>query len=51
MTLGTWLLIILTVLLIGTISGWSYGREWGYGPGGLLGIALIVVLISLLTGH
>jgi hypothetical protein len=51
MTLGTILLIILILLLVGAIPSWPYSRGWGYGPSGLLGVVLIVLLILLLTGR
>lgn len=51
MTLGTILLIILVVLLIGAVPNWGYSRGWGYGPSGLLGLALVVVLILVLLGR
>jgi hypothetical protein len=51
MTIGTILLIILIVLLIGAVPTWPYSRGWGYWPGGILGIVLIVVLILLLMGR
>jgi hypothetical protein len=50
MTLGALLLIILIAMLIGTVPEWSYSRDWGYGPSSLMGIVLVVVLISVLTG-
>jgi hypothetical protein len=51
MTLGTLLLIIVVLLLIGAIPSWPYSRGWGYGPSGVLGVVLIVVLVLLLTGN
>jgi hypothetical protein len=51
MTLGTILLIILILILIGAIPNWGYSRGWGYGPSGLVGVLLIVVIILLLTGR
>ncbi|HEY3487237.1 MAG TPA: DUF3309 family protein [Gammaproteobacteria bacterium] len=51
MTSGALLLAILILLLVGAIPSWPYSRSWGYGPSGLLGIILIVVLILLLTGR
>ncbi len=51
MTLGTVLLIILILLLIGAIPTWPYSRGWGYGPSGIVGAALIVILILLLMGR
>jgi hypothetical protein len=51
MTLGTILLIILILLLIGAIPSWGYSRGWGYGPSGIIGVILIIVIILLLTGR
>jgi hypothetical protein len=51
MPLGTILLIILVILLIGAIPAWPYSRGWGYAPGGVLGVILIVVLILVLMGR
>jgi hypothetical protein len=51
MTLGTILLIILILLLIGAIPSWPYSRGWGYGPSGILGVILIIVIILLLMGR
>jgi hypothetical protein len=51
MTLGTILLIILILLLIGAIPSWPYSRGWGYGPSGILGVVLIVLLILVLMGR
>jgi len=45
---GTILLIILVLLLLGAVPVWPYSRDWGYGPSGLLGL-LVVVLIVLLA--
>ena len=51
MTLGTILLIILVLLLIGAIPQWPHSRNWGYGPSGGLGVVLIVVVALLLLGR
>lgn len=51
MTLGTILLIILVLLLIGALPSWGYSRSWGAGPSGILGVVLIVVLILVLMGR
>jgi hypothetical protein len=48
MSLGTILLIILVLLLIGALPNWGYSRAWGRGPAGIIGIILIVVLILVL---
>ena len=49
--LGTILIIILILLLIGAVPRWGYSRNWGYGPSGLLGVVLVIVLILLLMGR
>jgi hypothetical protein len=49
--LGTILVIILILVLIGAIPRWGHSRGWGYGPSGLLGVILIVILILALTGR
>ncbi len=51
MTLGTILLIILILLLIGAVPAWPYSRGWGYGPSGILGLVLVVIVILLLMGR
>ena len=49
--LGTLLLIVLVLLLVGAIPSWPYSRSWGYGPSGILGVVLIIVLVLALTGR
>jgi Protein of unknown function (DUF3309) len=49
--LGTILVIILVLALLGAIPRWGYSRSWGYGPSGLVGVLLIVVLVLALSGH
>ena len=51
MSLGTILLIILVLMLIGAIPRWPHSRDWGYGPSGGLGLALVVVVALLLMGR
>ena len=51
MTLGTILLVILVLVLIGALPTWGYSRGWGYGPSGIVGLILIVVLILALMGR
>lgn len=51
MSLGTILLIILILLLIGAIPTWPYSAGWGYYPAGGVGLILIIVLILLLLGR
>jgi hypothetical protein len=48
---GWILLIILVLLLLGALPSWGYSRGWGYGPSGLLGILLVILLILVLTGR
>lgn len=50
MSLGTVLLILVVLALIGVIPLWPHSRSWGYGPGGLVGLVLIVILILFLMG-
>ncbi len=49
--LGTILVILLILILIGAVPRWSHSANWGYGPSGLVGVVLIVVLILALTGR
>jgi hypothetical protein len=51
MTLGTILLVVLDLLLLGVIPTWPHSRGWGYGPSGLLGVILIIVLVLFLLGR
>ena len=51
MTIGTILLIILILLLIGALPAWPYSRGWGYYPTGGLGLILIIILILVLMGR
>jgi hypothetical protein len=51
MSLGTILLIIVLLMLIGAIPTWPHSRSWGYGPSGGLGLVLIILIILLLLGR
>jgi hypothetical protein len=51
MSLGTILLIVLVLLLIGAIPAWPHSRSWGYGPTGGLGVVVIVLIVLLLLGR
>ena len=51
MGLGTILLIVLVLMLVGTVPTWPHSRGWGYGPSGLLGLVLVVVVVLLLMGR
>ncbi len=50
MTLGTILLIIVVLLLIGAIPTWPHSRSWGYAPSGGLGLVLVIVIVLLVLG-
>lgn len=50
MGVGTIILIIVILLLIGALPTWGYSGGWGYGPSGILGLIVVVVLILLLLG-
>jgi hypothetical protein len=49
--MGTILLVILILLLIGAIPAWPYSRGWGYGPSGGVGLVVLILIILLLTGR
>lgn len=51
MSLGTILLVILILMLLGAIPTWPHSRGWGYGPSGGLGLILIIIIILLLLGR
>ena len=51
MTISTLLLIILILLLIGAVPSWGYSRNWGYGPSGILGVLLVVLIVLMLMGR
>jgi hypothetical protein len=50
MTIGTILVILLVLALVGVIPTWGYSSGWGYGPSGGIGLVLLIVLILILTG-
>jgi hypothetical protein len=51
MTLGTILIIILILILLGAVPAWPYSRGWGYGPSGIVGVILVILLILVLMGR
>lgn len=51
MSLGTILLIVLLLMLLGALPTWPHSRGWGYYPSGGLGLLLIILLILVLTGR
>lgn len=51
MSLGTILLILLVLILLGVIPRWPHSREWGYAPSGVIGVVVIVLVVLLLAGR
>lgn len=51
MSLGTILLIVLILMLIGAIPTWPHSRGWGYAPSGVLGLVVVVILVLLVMGR
>jgi hypothetical protein len=51
MSLGTILVILLILILLGVIPNWGHSRSWGYGPSGIVGTILVIVLILVLLGR
>jgi hypothetical protein len=51
MSLGTILLIVVILMLIGVIPSWPHSRSWGYTPSGVLGLILLVLLVLMLMGR
>lgn len=51
MSLGTILLIVLILLLVGALPTWSHSSKWGYGPSGGLGLVVVIVIVLLLMGR
>jgi hypothetical protein len=51
MTLGTILLIILILVLIGALPTWPYSSGWGYGPTGIVGVIVLILIVLLLMGR
>lgn len=51
MSLGTILLIVLILMLIGAVPTWPHSRSWGYAPSGALGLVVLVIIVLLLMGR
>ncbi len=49
--LGTILLVILILMLLGAVPAWPHSRSWGYGPSGGLGLVVLIIVILLLMGR
>ena len=51
MSLGTILLIVLILMLIGVIPTWPHSRSWGYWPSGALGVVVLIIILLLVMGR
>ena len=51
MSLGTILLIVLILILVGVIPAWPHARSWGYGPSGIVGVVVVILIVLLLMGR
>jgi hypothetical protein len=51
MSIGTILLIVLILILLGVLPTWPHARSWGYGPSGIVGVILLILIILLLMGR
>ena len=51
MSLGTILLIVLILFLVGALPSWPHSKSWGYGPSGGLGVIVIILIVLLLMGR
>jgi hypothetical protein len=50
-TMGTIILIILILALVGVLPTWPHSRNWGYGPSGIAGLVVVILILLLLTGR
>ncbi|MFC7299840.1 DUF3309 family protein [Herminiimonas aquatilis] len=51
MAIGTILLIVLILILVGALPTWGHSRSWGYAPSGITGLLVVILLIMLITGR
>jgi uncharacterized protein DUF3309 len=51
MSIGTILLIVLILILVGVLPTWPHARSWGYGPSGIVGVILVIVIVLFLLGR
>ena len=51
MTLGTILIVVLVLFLIGALPNWRHSSNWGYGPSGILGVILVILIVLFLMGR
>ena len=51
MSIGTIILVLVVLMLVGALPTWGHSRSWGYGPSGGLGLVLVIVIVLLLMGR
>jgi len=51
MTVSTLLLVVLVLFLVGALPTWPHSKSWGYGPSGISGLLVLILIILLLTGR
>ncbi len=51
MSLGTVLLIVVILMLVGVLPAWPHARSWGYAPSGILGLVLLIVIVLFVLGR
>jgi hypothetical protein len=51
MSIGTILLIVLVLILVGALPSWPHSRSWGYGPTGIVGVLLVILVVLLVMGR
>ena len=51
MSIGTILLIVVILMLVGVLPVWPHASSWGYGPSGITGVILLVLIVLLVTGR
>jgi hypothetical protein len=51
MSLGTILLIVLILILVGALPSWPYSANWGYFPSGITGLVVVVIIVLLVSGR
>ena len=51
MTISTVLLVVLILILVGALPSWPHSKNWGYGPSGISGLLVVILIILLLTGR
>jgi hypothetical protein len=51
MSIGTILLIVLVLILLGVLPVWPHARSWGYGPSGIVGVIVVILLVLVLMGR